>query len=209
MQGRFIVLEGVDGAGTTTQASMLAEALRAKSFPVLLTCEPSSGPVGALLRQALSGRLVSMGFGGSRALHWQTMALLFAADRVDHLENQIVPNLRDGITVVCDRYDYSSVAYQSLTSGLGDEVVPWIREVNRHALRPDLTIVLNTSFEVAQARRDIRGNIEIFDEDDLQKHLGEFYAGLERHFPQDRIVHINADGDANEVASAVFSAVQE
>ena len=164
--------------------------------------------MGALLRQALSRRVVSTGFGGTRPLDWQTMALLFAADRVDHLENQIVPNLRDGVTVVCDRYDYSSVAYQSLTSGRGDEVVPWIRDLNRYAVRPDLTIVLDASFAVAQARRDARGNVEIFDADTLQKDLGAFYANLQQHFPDDRIAHVNADGDMASVAKAVLELVQ-
>ena len=186
---------------------MLAEALRARSMPVLLTCQPSAGPVGALLRQALSGRVVSAGFGGPRPLDWQTMALLFAADRIDHLENQVVPNLRDGVTVICDRYDYSSVAYQSLTSGQGDAAVPWIRDLNRYAVRPDLTIVLDVSFDVAHARRDARGNVEIFDADELQKDLGKFYKDLQRHFPDDRIIHVNADAETGVVAQAILAAV--
>src|ERR1700759_2442711 len=113
-QGRLIVIEGVDGAGTTTQVAQLSAALRARNQAVHETREPTGGPIGALLRLCLTGRLVTPGPMGMRAPSWQTMALMFAADRQDHVDAEINPLLEEGITVVSDRYYHSSVAYQSL-----------------------------------------------------------------------------------------------
>src|ERR1700731_114804 len=99
--GRFVVLEGIDGAGTTTHVAPLAERLRAMRVPVRATREPSDGPVGTLVRQVLTGRVVVP---GGRAPGWATMALLFAADRMDHVESEIGPFVSSGGTLVSDRY---------------------------------------------------------------------------------------------------------
>src|SRR5688572_15881873 len=114
VEGSFIVLEGVDGAGTTTHTKILTETLRKRGLPVHPTREPSDGPIGVLLRQMLTGRVVVPGLHGPRPPSWTTMALLFAADRVDHVEAEILPNLMDGVSVISDRYVHSSVAYQSI-----------------------------------------------------------------------------------------------
>jgi dTMP kinase len=206
--GQLIVLEGVDGAGTTTHAKVLADALRAR-VPVHLSAEPSNGPIGTLLRLTLTGRVVAGGASGTaRAPAWNTMALLFAADRLDHLESELLPNLREGVNVVCDRYDHSSIAYQSLTGG-GPDAIPWLRDINRHARRPDLTIVLDVPPEVAaERRRRRRASNEIFDADELQARLCEFYAGLERHFPDERIVHVDSVAPIEEVAARVLGQVE-
>jgi dTMP kinase len=206
--GHFIVLEGVDGAGTTTHTQLLAERLRQLHVPVHTTAEPSSGPIGSLLRLALSGRLVMGGAGGPGAPAWGTMALLFAADRLDHLDSELLPNLRDGVTVICDRYDYSSVVYQSATGG-GVESIPWLRELNRHARRPDLTLVLDVAPEVAARRRSSRRlATEIYDDDALQRQLGTLYAGLERHFPGERIAHVDAAGAIEQVGERLLEQVR-
>jgi dTMP kinase len=204
--GHLIVLEGVDGAGTTTHTRLLSEALRARKVPVHVSAEPSGGPVGALLRQMLTGRVVAAD--SARPPAWNAMALLFAADRIDHLDSELLPNLNEGVTVLCDRYYHSSVAYQSLTGG-GIEAIGWLREINRHARRPDLTIVLDVSPEVAaERRRRRRGSSEIFDSDELQTRLCEFYRGLERYFPEERIVHVESDGELNVVAARVLAHAQ-
>lgn len=202
--GILIVLEGVDGAGTTTQTERLCAALRA-SVPVQATREPSGGPIGSLLRQALSGRWVTPSPAGLRAPGAVTLALLFAADRQDHLEAEVVPLLREGVTVVSDRYYHSSVAYQSL-SGAGS--IAWIRELNKNARRPDLTIVLDVPADVAERRRRARGGREIFDDGEFQARLGEFYAELERHFPDETIVHLAGDRSPEAVAADVLAQAQ-
>jgi len=127
--GFFIVLEGVDGAGSTTHSRLLAGWLRRMGHEVVLTKEPQPhGRIGRLIREYLqiteSPPIVD--------------ALLFAADRVEHLENVIKPELARGRIVVSDRYLESSIAYQ----GAEGVDVEWIQTINREALPPDLTIVL-------------------------------------------------------------------
>lgn len=204
MAGNFIVLEGVDGSGTTTQCGLLADALRARRIPVHQTAEPSHGPMGSLLRLMLAGRVVGA---HQQAPAWNELALLFAADRLDHLDGEILPNLREGVHVICDRYDHSSVAYQSV-AGQGADAIAWIRELNRFARRPELTIVLDVPPAVAAARRRGRGGPgEIFDDDPLQVRLCAFYAKLEQHFAGEPIIHVDGNRSADEVAAAVLAAV--
>lgn len=207
--GRFIVIEGIDGAGTTTQTDLLAKRLGADDFPVHVTREPSDGPVGVLIRQILTGRVVVPGSQGAAPPSWPTMAALFAADRLDHLEAEIIPQLREGNTVLCDRYDYSSVAYQTVSSGGGDEVSSWVRELNRRARRPDLTLVLNVDPDVARRRRDLRaGRPEIYEADEMQRKLAAFYATIDELFPSDTIRYIDANRGAESVAELIWAEVR-
>lgn len=111
--------------------------------PALLTCEPTDGPVGWLLRQILSGRVVNqLGEGLSSPPDEAVLALLFAADRMDHLNKKVLPSLEAGVHVVSDRYYLSSFAYQTISRGME---LGWVRQVNARCLRPDLTIYLDVS----------------------------------------------------------------
>lgn len=207
IEGHFIVLEGIDGAGTTTQAEMLNATLRKRGLPVHVTREPSDGPVGTMIRQVLRGRMVVPGVSGPRAPSWVTMALLFAADRIDHLDAEIIPNLIDGVTVISDRYDYSSVAYQS-ADATTPGAVEWIKTLNARARRPDLTIVLDVSSEVAAYRRNKRASRpELYDDIEFQSRLVSFYKDLERYFPDEKIIHVNGEGDVQEVHREVCKQV--
>ncbi len=154
-QPPFIVIEGIDGSGTTTHASLLARYLAGQGRSAHSTQEPSSGPIGSLIRLALRRRIGSAISDGSFApLDEVTMALAFAADRADHLHNEVLPALAAGQTVVSDRYYLSSLAYQSAGADYA-----WLRAVNAHFRRPDLTVFLDLSPE-ASARRmeaDARG----------------------------------------------------
>ena len=137
------------------------------------------------------------------------MALLFAADRLDHLEATIHPNLMDGVTVISDRYDYSSVAYQSVTGGGEQQTVDWVVEINRQARRPDLTIVLDVDPEEAARRREARAiGREMYDDNELQEMLATFYRDIEKHFPNDNVVHVDGTRPIDEVAADVFAAVR-
>jgi dTMP kinase len=204
MTARFIVLEVIDGAGTTTQTAHLVAALSAGGARAHATREPSDGPVGKHLREILTGRVhVHASSDAQRAAQ---MALLFAADRLDHVGSEIEPRLRAGEWVVSDRYDHSSVAYQSVTSG-DPSSIAWLRELNRYADRPHLTIVLDASPEVARARRLARDAArELFDADDLQRKLAAFYRDLDRYFPNEPIVHLDADREVEAVARDVLAA---
>lgn len=164
-RGRLIALEGIDGAGTTTQAQMLARWLRAQSVPVHLTREPSKGPVGKLLRRVLSG---------ASQLDSAAVALLFASDRLDHISREIVPKLANGTTVVTDRYVYSSLAYQSIT-----EQIDWVGEINARAPEADLTIYLRIEPRVAAVRRANRDDkVELFDALPTQRKISRQYDRL-------------------------------
>jgi dTMP kinase len=139
-RGALIALEGIDGAGTTTQARRLADALDGRGVTVHLTREPSDGPVGRLLREILAGQ--------HAPTDATTLSLLFAADRADHIQREVEPALAAGRVVVSDRWYHSSLAYQ----GAGEERA-WIAQLNRRARPPDLTIFLRVGPDVAAHRR--------------------------------------------------------
>lgn len=164
--GRFIVIEGLDGSGTTTQAQLLGSWLSDMGISPELTREPTTGPFGLLTRMVVEQR-VSV---DSRAL-----ALAFAADRIDHVEcpdRGIRGWLRRGRWVVSDRYVLSSFAYQS-----GDVAeYEWLTQINRFALTPDLTIFVDVP--VSECRRRIRGrsaSSDLFDVDGRLERVGSRY----------------------------------
>jgi dTMP kinase len=208
IRGNFIVLEGVDGAGTTTQASALAKSFEAAGLPAHVTAEPSSGPVGSIIRQVLTGRLAVRTSDASRAPSWRAMALLFAADRQDHLEAEILPNLQDGLTVICDRYLYSSVIYQSLSTNY-DGAEAWIRELNRFAKKPDLVLYLKVSPKEALHRRQLRRHKEeLFDDPTFQERLIHAYDEMATTFPDTRIVPIDCHRPIEEVTEACWTEIE-
>jgi dTMP kinase len=142
VRGRFIVFEGLDGAGTTTQMTFLANWLFEQNVAVETTKEPTSGPFGGVIRQALDKRI---------SLDAETLALAFATDRSDHVKNPIHginKILLDQRWVLCDRYLFSSLAYQS-AAGISAE---WILKINQPARSPDLTIFVDTDAEVCMER---------------------------------------------------------
>jgi dTMP kinase len=207
-KARFIVLEGIDGSGTTTQAARLVAELERRGVNAVSTCEPTAGPIGRFIRSALKHELTNAG-GAPHAVPWSSMALLFAADRLDHVESVVLPALHAGTTVVCDRYVLSSLAYQSSTSPEGEASVPWIRSLNARALPADLTIVLDVSEEVARARREGRGGRpELFEVKELQRKLAQVYARAEELLPGEAVVHV-PDGTMEEVFLRIFATVLE
>jgi dTMP kinase len=206
--GLFLVVEGIDGCGSSTQTQLLAQAIESRGAQVVLTCEPSKGPVGALIRQVLERRLLLPDASGPRSFDWSTLALLFAADRMDHLNSTVLPALRAGSVVISDRYDLSSLAYQSQTAQGNSDPIPWIRALNAQALRPDVTIVIDVPAEVAEVRRRARGGVEeLFEARELQARLATVYARAEELVPQDRVLHVSGVGDLGEVAARVLETV--
>ena len=130
MKGTFVCIEGLDGCGKTTQAKLLVEKLQ-RSYSAMYTAEPSEGKVGDFIRKCIL-------YGDKRSTSLAE-ALLFAADRVEHVENEVLPALRQGKLVISDRYIYSSLAYQG-AAGLSLE---WIQSINQYALRPELAIFID------------------------------------------------------------------
>ena len=162
---RFIALEGIDGSGTTTQLALLAAHLRARGHRVTETAEPSRGPIGQRCREALSLQ---------PPLDDGVLALLFAADRLDHMARCIQPALSAGHVVLCDRYLLSSLAYQGLS--LPQE---WLVAINGRSLAPDATLLLEVPVDIAQQRvADRGGTQEQFDAIELQRRISLGYKAL-------------------------------
>ncbi|MCK0128361.1 dTMP kinase [Erythrobacter sp. F6033] len=139
-RGRFIAFEGGEGAGKSTQALKLAEALRARSIKVDVTREPGGTPGAEAIRSLL---LDPPGKDSSNGWSLKAEALLFAAARADHVEHRIIPALESGTWVICDRFIDSSRAYQGGAGGLGDQAILDLHQFGSDGLRPDLTILLD------------------------------------------------------------------
>lgn len=201
-RGLFLVLEGVDGAGTTTQAERIAAALRERGLRVRVTRQPSDGPVGTLIRHALTRRFTVP---GGEPLSEQTLALLFAADRLDHLQAQVLPAVERGEIVICDRYLMSSLAYQGSALPLG-----WVQDINAFATPADLTLFLRVDAQTAAARRAARGgDPELFEADERQRTIirqyDEVIAGAQ---DRERIVELDGGRPVEEVTRRCLAALE-
>ena len=158
-----------------------------------------------MLRLSLGGRLA---LGPGRQA--QIMGLLFAADRLDHLAQEIEPHLREGAVVLSDRYDLSSVAYQWASAGEGApaELATWLRDLNRYARRPDATVVIDVSAETAALRRKERhGAVELYEQPELQARLVNLYRDAEALMPDDNVLHLDGNQGVDEVTAAVIEAL--
>ena len=191
-RGRFIVLEGIDGSGLTTQTHCLQQSLSALGQPVLLSKEPTPGPAGTLIRQALGGHL---------ALQETSVGLLFAADRLEHLHHTVVPALHQGIDVICDRNYLSSLAYQSLQ-------VPedWLRDLNRFCLLPDVTLFIDVP--VTEAVRRLEGRaaaLEVYEKASTLTAIRTNFLRLldELTASGERVLVVNGVGDIEQVAERI------
>jgi len=205
-RGKLIIFEGVDGSGTTTQVARLKERMMAGLMSVHATAQPSSGPVGNMIRQILKGRLVSA---GNKPPGWSTMALLFAADRQDQQENEIGPHLENGVHVVCDRYVQSSIVYQGVSAGEPD-AARWIGEINRHIVQPDVVFYLRIGIEDAEKRRLARNEpAEIFDGRTFQEKLIVAYERLPSMFPGVPVIPIDARLSVEEISNASWRVVSD
>ncbi|MBQ9937152.1 MAG: dTMP kinase [Oscillospiraceae bacterium] len=135
-KGRFIVFEGLDGSGKSTQIKLFSEYLKSIGIENVVTCEPTSSDIGKMIRQMLSG---------NEKINPKTAALLFAADRIEHItaKDGMAELINKGVTVLCDRYYFSSYAYQ-----MADMPLSWVIKINEMAkelLKPDLHIFVDLS----------------------------------------------------------------
>ena len=198
----LVVLEGLDGAGTTTQAKLLGDALAARGQKAHVTREPSDGPVGRLIREMLAGGHT---LGDGRSVSQPTFSLLFAADRMDHVQREVAPALAKGAIVISDRWYHSSLAYQ----GTGAERA-WIRELNRAAMKPDLTIFLRVPAKVAAARRVAAGRAqELFEDLPMQERVAAGYETVLRELAAagERVEIVDGEMSVEEVAAAVLALI--
>ncbi len=201
-KSKFIVFEGIDGAGKTTQIELLCAALEKRGLKCKITAEPTDLPSGREIREALSGKTKKTPI---------EMAEMFALDRAihnTHPEEGINRALADGITVVSDRYYYSSLAYQG--AALGYETVAALNLDNESIRTPDLCVFLDLTPEKSLERIGKRGEAtEIYENFDyLTKTRAMFFDVFERLRARgERIAIIDASGSVSEVSERVLEAV--
>ena len=199
-RGRFIVFEGIDGAGKTTQIERLASKLRGEGRRVWVTAEPTSSVSGGMLRDAL---------GGIQKRTACEMAALFVLDRIFHNVNPggIEKMLADGIDVICDRYYYSSMAYQGSQTDAA-----WVRDMNLNCpeiRRPDLCVFLDLSPEESLRRitRD-RTTTEIYEKKEILEAVRARFFSVFQEL-DDRVEIIDTTGlSIDDVAERVAAAVE-
>jgi len=189
-RGIFICIEGIDASGKSTQARWLVRNLRRRGFDAIYTTEPSEGEVGSFIRRYILQR--------KRRVPAVVEALLFAVDRVDHVESKIEPALEFGKIVVSDRYVYSSLAYQGAT-GLD---VGWIDQINRMALPPDLAIYIDVPPEVVVKR--MRRRRSVMETLENLRRVREVYMQLIR---ERRLVLVDGNRPASEVTPNILALV--
>ena len=187
---RFIVFEGIDGAGKTTQLDLAEKALKDAGIDVFRTAEPTSGEIGKLLRRALSGEIQKTP---------EELALLFTLDRVEH-NKEIEQALASGKTVLCDRYYYSTIAYQGAAAGFD-----WVKGMNLDCTRirtPDLCIFLDLSPDESIRRISARGEAaEIYETKAQLINIRDNFLNTLKTLPNVKI--IDASGSPEEVAKKI------
>jgi dTMP kinase len=189
--GAFIAFEGIDGSGKSTHIHRLFRELRRSGFNVLLTAEPTKNNIGRLIRNSIQEP--------SNQMSSIVEALLFAADRVNHVKQVIEPALARGRVVLTDRYLHSSLAYQ----GVGGVKLDWIRLINRFAPEVDLCIYLDIPPEVGMDRMKRRKKT-IFEVPLLQQKVRELYLEFVR---KGEMLLINGNRPAREVQRDIQKAV--
>jgi len=202
--GRFIVFEGLDGAGTTTQSRLLAERLQKQGRVVYVAHQPSDGTVGLLIRQILAGRAATPQADGKLGqVDERVMALLFAADRLDHLNSQIEPRLARGEDVILDRYTLSSLAYQGASVSHD-----FIQAANRFARKPDLTLFLYVPVGMALERVRARGaKLERYETAQQLQAIEREYSRLVGTLAS--VVSIDGSRPIADVADLCYAALQQ
>jgi len=186
----FICVEGLDASGKATHAHRLVRSLLERGYEALYTTEPSSGQIGKFVRTYILQR--------EKRIPTTVEALLFAVDRVDHVESTIKPAIKDRKIVVSDRYIYSSLAYQGAT-GLN---LNWIEEINKFAISPDLAIYIDVPPEIVIKR--LRRKKSVMENFETQRKVREVYMRLVK---DGRLVLIDGNRAKHEVAEDVLSTV--
>lgn len=204
MRGKFITLEGGEGTGKSTQAAMLALRLEALGHRVQLTREPGGSPGAEIIRHVLLS-------GAAKPLGPDVEAMLFAAARDDHVQCTILPALKSGKWVICDRFVNSTRVYQGILGQVDHRLIRSLERVAVGDLMPDLTIMLDIPVEVGMARaRKRRGKAAAdrfeFENVEFHKKLREAYLAIAAEEPQ-RCVVVDANSGRETVARQIWNIV--
>ncbi|MGE5533144.1 MAG: dTMP kinase [Ignavibacteria bacterium] len=188
-KGIFLVIEGLDGSGKTTQATKLAKKL-SQSDSVILTAEPSQGKIGTFIRQSCLYE--------NKRLPTEAEALLFAADRIEHMQKEIKPALEEGKIVICDRYVYSSLAYQG-SAGLS---LDWIKTINARALQPDFSVFIDVAPE--QVLERLKRKKSVMENLETQQKVRDVYL---KFVEKGDLMRVNGDNPKEVVAEELYTVV--
>ncbi|MDI3534048.1 MAG: dTMP kinase [Thermosediminibacterales bacterium] len=193
MKGFFITLEGPDGSGKTTQIKLITNFFQKRGMDFILTREPGGTPIGEEIRRLLLDK-------NNSDMEPEVEALLYAASRAQHVKQVIIPALKNGLVVICDRFLDSSIVYQGISRGLGIKTIEKINELAVFGLKPDLTFVLDISPEIGIMRKKMNKSIDRIETEDLEFHrmVQNGYLMLAEREP-DRIKVINAENSIEEV----------
>ena len=189
-KGLFICVEGLDGCGKTTQTKLLVRKLRKIGWDAVYTAEPSRGKIGQFIKKYC--------LHGEKRTFPIVEALLFAADRFEHVEREVIPALNEGKIVVSDRYVYSSLAYQGAT-GLD---LKSIEMINEHAIRPDLAIFVDVEPEAVIKR--LKPKKSVMENLETQRKVREVYV---KFVEKGELVRIDGNKSTKEVADDVLKVV--
>ena len=198
----FIVFEGIDCCGKTTQAELLKDYFINKQEKVIISPEPSSGIIGNMIRQALKKRIT---FSSDRALFDEQMAYLFAADRHDHLYNDIdgvYKLIKDGYQVISTRYYFSSLAYNCETP----EKFDFIQKLNDRFPDPDLTIYIDIPIQVSLARLQERSLKEVYETKTKLTKVREQYQQIFADY-QGKLITIDGTKSVNNIHKEIINFV--
>lgn len=195
----YLCVEGADGADKSVLAARLVARLCAYfRHPVVATAQPSRGSWGQTIRQILCHEFPNPGP--------ERMAELFALDRLDHDDRVVLPALRAGKLVVCDRGELSSIAYQHGAGGVAFDVV---RLLNSHALKPGVVLVVDASPETCAARRVARGgSAQLFEDPEVQRRVQAVYDHAGSYLPGVRVVHVSGEGTVEEAEQQAWDVVR-
>lgn len=183
--GLFIVLEGIDGSGTTTQADLLEKRITQETQETAYkTKEPSENPVGKMIRKVLTGKKV---------VSDESIVYLFAGDRVDHCKEEIEPKLNNENIVISDRYLLSSLTYQSNS----DYSMEYIYDINSKAITPDITIFLDVSVDTVMDRMSGRETKEMFEKKEILADVKQKYHNAYDLVKSNRPVMKKVDAEKN------------
>jgi len=194
MKGKFIVFEGIDGAGLTTQAELLEKHLKNKKYEVVLTKEPTNNLIGGIIRAALRKEWITSN---------RTLQLLFSADRAHHLEKDIIPALENGKIVISDRYFISTIAY-----GMIELEKNWLKAINSKFLLPDIIFIIDVPVEVSIERiKASRFGFELFEERKKLEKIRNNFLELSKEYKNCFV--INGNRSIEEVHKEIVKIVEE
>lgn len=203
-KAKFIVFEGLDGSGTSTQAALLEKRLIQEGHPCHLTSEPSAGPVGQMIRQAFKGRLR---FSQASDRFDQQMAHLFSADRFDHLYNEwdgVVPMLVRGMTVISTRYFFSSYAYHCTR----EEDWALVERLNRDFPNPDLLVYLRNPVAESVRRLQARATLDSYETPDKLSQVSANYDRILHGYSGHKVV-LDATRPPQDIHEAIVQHLKE